>query len=160
MYLGFLFVTISLSYFAVSAFFTYFFENRRPVFAQQTIVSLTVIVAITSAAFFASIFLPDKELGNRILHAFGGGFAQFLACFFAARDMNIRASRLKIFIFSFMAVTTLGVFNELMEFFLQSTVGLQSAETITDTWLDLVSNTVGILLSALVTMPFLHSDSQ
>lgn len=57
--------------------------------------------------------------------------------------------------------TALGVANELFEFLLQSTTHLVFSPTVTDTWLDLLSNTIGIgvavsIFSAFIKTPRKH----
>lgn len=105
--------------------------------------------------YLVSSKISDLELGNRIIHAFGGGFLAYLVCFFAVKDDRIKIDSVKFFIFSFMLVMTLGIGNEIAEYFLQNYLNFSAAPSINDTWLDLMSNIAGTLIAALCFTPFL-----
>lgn len=146
MYLAFLFVALSLAYFPVAWLLTIFFENRRPVFAvREALRSIGMIAVVAATAIGASMIIPDLELGNRILHALGGGFLVVFICARAARDMHLHIRPLQFVIFATLVATALGVGNELAEFALQYSGLRVFARSVDDTWLDLASNTVGII---------------
>lgn len=132
----------------------YFFTQRRPAFGKQAAFSMLSILVLIFAIEIITAFIPDQEIGNRILHALGGGFVAFLICLFAARDTGLRISKTRFLIFSFLLVTGLGVANELLEFLLQNITQVIYSPTTTDTWLDLLSNTIGILLGAACFLPY------
>lgn len=119
--------------------------------------SLVYIVICISLIFTISLGVPDRGFGNRLLHAFGGGFLSFLICFLVVRDSGLKITRLQFFIFSLFVVTFLGVTNEIAEFFLQNYLAFHFADTINDTWLDLISNTVGALIGSVCFVPFIKS---
>lgn len=104
---------------------------------------IAVAMFVSIAALLLSLAIPDIALSNRFLHAFGGGFVPFLICFLAARDSKVKINKFQFLVFSFLIVTAFGVANEILEFFLQHYTYLIFAYTIDDTWLDLISNTVG-----------------
>jgi hypothetical protein len=87
------------------------------------------------------------EIGNRLQHTIGGGILAFYLYYCAMRDTHIKVTPLQFFVFGFLIVIALGVANELMEFFMQSFHIHISAITITDTWIDLTSNTIGAALA-------------
>src|SRR3989344_9085772 len=136
----FLFLTLLTALFCISYFVFYltfpiFFGQSRPEIGRRCLLSLALIIALSVAAYFISISIPDEQIGNRFLHAFGGGFLAFLMCWLVARDTNLRVSKFQFFVFSFLIATALGVGNELLEFALEITTGLIFAPTIADTWL-------------------------
>lgn len=106
------------------------------------------------AATALSLSIPDPFLANRALHGLAGGFMAFFACFLAVRDSRLSLTRFQFFVIAALIVTALGVANELVEFVGQAYFGFVFAETITDTWLDLLSNSIGILFGALCFVPF------
>ena len=107
-------------------------------------------------SFAISFSIADPEWSNRLLHALGGGFVAFFVCFLVARDSQIDITRFQFFVFSFLLVTAFGVGNEILEFAIQHYLDLTFARDVADTWLDLVSNTVGVLVAAAIMVPFIH----
>jgi hypothetical protein len=119
---------------------------------------LLIIFVLSILGYIIAFSIPNPELGNRILHGFGGGFMALLAFFLAVKDTNIKLRKFQFFFFSLAVVAALGVANEILEFFLQNYVGLIFAESINDTWYDLISNTVGSLIAALLFLPFIDEN--
>jgi hypothetical protein len=113
-----------------------------------------IIGVLSIVSYWISFLIPDVQFSNRFLHAFGGGFLGFLVCFLAVKDNNLKIDRFRFFVFSFLIVIALGVANELMEFILQTYTHFIFSPTSTDTWLDLASNLVGIILAAAIFVPF------
>lgn len=119
---------------------------------------MAIIVATVVAVLIVVIIVPDPALSNRIQHAFAGGFAAFLVCYLVVRDLHIPLNQFQFVVFSTLIVTALGVGNELAEFVFQEYIPIfpfQFSETPIDTWLDLVSNTIGIVLGAICFVPWL-----
>lgn len=100
--------------------------------------------------------IPDLETSNRILHAFGGGFMAVLVCFLAMTDAQLRTSGVRFALYALLIASTLGVANELLEFVLQQHMGYLFAVHVNDTWLDLVSNTIGISIGIACFAPFIR----
>lgn len=136
--------------------FPFFFDKKgeRPSPKKFTL-SFIIIAAATYAVYAIVTGMSDLWLSNRILHIFGGGFSALLVCFLAAKDSGVRITGFQFFFFSFLVVTTLGVCNEVVEFFLQSYFGLQFAGTVEDTWFDLTSNMIGAVLAGALLTPLL-----
>ncbi|HEY4523134.1 MAG TPA: hypothetical protein VJK73_02050, partial [Candidatus Paceibacterota bacterium] len=65
-----------------------------------------------------------------------------------ARDIGLSIGRLRFLVVATLIVTTIGVANEHVELALQSFAHLRFAASVSDTWLDLASNTAGIVLAA------------
>ena len=101
-------------------------------------------------AVFVTYNIPNEFWANRFLHAFGGGFLLYMICYSVMKDHQLTIDHFRFFVFSFLVVTSLGVANEMMELFLQTTTHLVFADSVTDTWLDLLSNIVGITLGAVL----------
>lgn len=157
MYLTAVILTLCASYFVILELFSLFFDARaiRPT-GSKAIRSVAIIFIIALFGYAVALYIPDLEWGNRVLHGFVGGFLTFLICFLAAKDGGFKISRLQFFIFSALVVTALGVLNEHVELFLQTYVRLLFYSNPNDTWLDLISNTVGILIAAVCFVPFLN----
>lgn len=155
---------VALGFFLVYSFLFYlfplFFKNTIPNFRQISFRSLFFIFIICLVSFVASFNIKDLETSNRILHIFGGGFMGFLICFLVFKDTKIDINRLQFFIFSFFVVTSLGVANEILEYFLQNYLSLSFAKTANDTWLDLISNSIGIIIASVVFLPFAKNKTK
>ncbi|MBI4086896.1 hypothetical protein HY416_02855 [Candidatus Kaiserbacteria bacterium] len=155
-------ITVGLcaTYAALLLFLPFFFNKvRRRIPMRTIIVSITSIILLSVAGYAVALSISDLQLGNRVLHGFGGGFMAFFACFLAARDSGVSVGRTRFFIMAALIVTALGVLNELAELFLERCCDLPLPETLDDTWLDLLSNTVGLLFAALCFVPFFGAGS-
>ena len=141
------------TYFVLFFGFPLFFRVNSPSPGKASLKSILYIVLLSLLIHIISFSITDIALGNRILHAFGGGFLAFLMCWLVVRDTKIQITRFQFFVFSFLIVTALGVGNEILEFIMQSITGTIFAPTILDTWLDLCSNTVGALIAAACFVP-------
>ena len=153
LYLIFITLALCAAYFILLKFLPRFFAQEITRSRRNFLFPLLFILIFSAVAYAVSYALPDPEIGNRVLHI-SGGFAGFLTCFFATRDSGVRINKFQFFVCSALIVLALGVANELLEFFLQEYVGIISAATVTDTWLDLASNTIGIILASMCSVPF------
>jgi hypothetical protein len=153
MYLVSILIGMCLVYWLLLFLFPLFFSSTTPSRAVS-LSSMIYIILSGGLAFALSFSVAGAELSNRIMHVFGGGFLGFFTCFLAAKDSRIRTGKLQFFIFSFLIVTALGVANEIIEFVLQTYWHLDFAESVDDTWLDLISNCGGILIASICTVPF------
>ena len=153
-------VGICLAYFPLYYFFTYFFKNSNPPppSPQRTFTSLLLVVLISFTVYVLSFSIQSIEFGNRIIHSMGGGFLGTILCFMVVRDSRLKIDKIRFLILTFLVVTTLGVFNEIIEFFLQNNFSFTAAPNVNDTWLDLISNTVGIILASICLLPFLNKN--
>jgi hypothetical protein len=151
-------ITYCIAYFPLRYLFSKFFANDNEMNMRDgnTSRSLGIIVLFCVVAFAIVYLTPDREIANRIQHGFAGGFAAFLICFLAVKDSGAKVSRFQFLVFTALVVTALGVGNEIFEFFLQNYTNLVMATTINDTWLDLISNSLGILLAGVIFTPFIR----
>jgi drug/metabolite transporter superfamily protein YnfA len=160
MYLIVITIGLCLSYFILAEVFYLFFEKqiglKREV--KRASFSLALIIVLSLAIYSLVFSIENVEVGNRILHGFGGGFMAFLVCFLVVRDNKMPMTKTQFFILSSLFVTALGVTNEIVEFVFQNYFGqtLMAATTINDTWLDLVSNTAGLLIASVCFVPFVN----
>lgn len=83
---------------------------------------------------------PDHEIGNRIQHALGGGFAIVLIVYYSCIASNVPIQRRQFFFLAFFLASCFGIFNELLESIMQIGWGMFFADSIEDTWYDLWSN--------------------
>ncbi|MEK7621737.1 MAG: hypothetical protein AAB415_01020 [Patescibacteria group bacterium] len=115
---------------------------------HRAVQSIALIIAVSIGSLLLSSSVVDPEWSNRLQHALGGGFVSAVVCFLAFRDSGLLAKvgRTRFAVSSFFLVIALGVFNEVAEFILQNYFDLRFASTINDTWLDLISNIVGLIL--------------
>jgi len=123
---------------------------------KRDIISLFIIFLISFLVYIIAFRIPNEQLSNRFLHAFGGGFLAFLICFLIVKNTNLQLTKFQFFIFSFLLVTAMGVTNEILEFFLQNYAGFIFSASVNDTWLDLISNAVGALIAGAVLVPFVN----
>ena len=150
----------TVGYFSLFFLFSYFFDNKAARPNRRSFYSILSIVVAMGAVLALSFNMTNLELANRILHAFGGGFIAFYACFRVVQDSGLEIDRTRFFVFSAMAVTTMGVANEIFELVLQTYGPFLFSATITDTWLDLLSNTVGIFFAAACLVPLISRKNK
>jgi drug/metabolite transporter superfamily protein YnfA len=155
MYLLALVIGFALSYFAIAALFSLLFSSKLPTFSGKSARSVMLIAVLAIVIITLSLRIPDPQLSNRVLHAMGGGFMAVIVCFLAVRDMRLPINKFQFFAVSALIATSLGVVNELLEFFLQEYAGLMFSQTPLDTWLDLTSNAAGTALATAIFTPFI-----
>lgn len=149
LYLFFIAVALGMSYFLLSFIFSKFFsqpladKSLKKIYPVASIVILSIIIS-------ASTLEMPTGLDNRLLHAFGGGLMVVLVCFLATKNLQSGISRFQFAVISTLTATAFGVANELLEFFLQSYFSLVANTGLNDTWLDLTSNTVGIMIAIIL----------
>lgn len=156
MYLILVALAYCVAYIGLLYLFSLFFRGPAVRWEHISLRSLALIVAWFGGVVYITFILPDLEIGNRILHAFGGGFLVVGMCWLVVRDLDLQLSPLEFFLFSFLVVNTLGVGNEIMEFILQTFSPLSFAQSVNDTWLDLSSNVTGALIANALLIPLFH----
>lgn len=156
MYLLAITSSLCISYFILFFLFPYFFESRLTKVSPKSTSSIAMILILSMLGYFIAFNIQDPELGNRFLHGFGGGFMALFVCFLAARDSSVHVKRFQFVLFSLLVVTALGVANEILEFILQNYIRMVFSISINDTWLDLISNTVGMLIAVIGLTPFIN----
>jgi hypothetical protein len=147
MYLLMITVCLCLTYVGLLFVLPAFFNVGKGSFSNFRLTSILYIVLVSTVGYLVSFSINDSELSNRFLHGFGGGYMAFFTCFLATRDSRVSVGRLRFIFLSVLLVTSLGVANELLEFFLQSNTHFVAATSIEDTWRDLMSNSVGLLFA-------------
>lgn len=130
-----------------------FFNEHRTIRDHISLWSIAQILLLYTIVVALVFSIRDIELGNRLLHSIGGGFAMFMVCYLSIRDSRLAIGPIRFFFFSLLVVTSLGVVNELAEFLIEQFVEFEFARGAYDTWLDLLSNTVGLLLAASLFVP-------
>ena len=160
MYLILITASLCISYFVLMFFLGFFFEQRQVKINSKVFVSLFFIFVLSCVGYAVAFSIHDDELGNRVLHAFGGGFMTFLVYFFAIRDGSIAVSTFQFFTMGILVVCALGIGNELLEFFLQHYLGATFAVGSEDTWFDLLSNTLGAFTAGILFVPLLQSHTK
>ncbi len=143
--------TYVVLYFAAPLFF------GLPVraWSRHALLSMLAAASLVVLVYAATDTLTDLQLGNRLLHTFGGGFLGVFMCWRVARDAALPITRFQFLVLAGLVATSLGVANELTEFFLQNFSSLTFARTADDTWFDLLSNLVGTGLGMLVFLPLI-----
>ena len=147
-------VGMSLSYFVIAAFAAWLFDKPSPQFSRTAYLSVGVISLCIVISYIVAALITDVEIGNRFQHAFGGGFAGFLSCFLSCKDTHLDVGRYRFLAIALLIVTAMGVGNEILEFFVQSSTHLIFSNNTLDTWRDLTSNSVGALAAAALLTPF------
>lgn len=156
MYLVAITLSLCISYFTLSFIFPFFLENRLLKIGLKSLVSIGLIFILSFLGYFIAFNIQDSELGNRFLHGFGGGFMALLVCFLVVKDSGLQIRKFQFIFLSLLTVTALGVANEILEFFLQNYAGMTFSTSVNDTWLDLISNTVGMLIAVISFTPFVN----
>lgn len=136
--------------------FPLFFTGSRAPANKRSLLSIACIIFIWIGVWHISGQIPDLDWSNRFLHVFGGGFLSSLICFLVVLDSKLSITKFRFFVFSFLIVLSLGVANEILEYFLQEFTSLSFANTANDTWMDLISNTVGALIALVCLAPFIR----
>ncbi|MBI5138281.1 MAG: hypothetical protein HZA95_00600 [Candidatus Vogelbacteria bacterium] len=148
-------------YFVVYFVAPKFFEKTSaPLAWKHTLRSLVVILVTAFIAMYLVFATPSEWWGNRIQHALGGGFVATMVCYLAVKDSKIKLSYLQFIFATLMLVSLLGVGNEVVEYLAQHFLDIISAATVDDTWLDLVSNLVGIAVGLICFTPFIRNNSE
>lgn len=155
-YLLLITVAMCAAYFLFYFLFPYFFGRPAAKLNKKSVLSLVYIAALSIFSYFLSAQIPNAELSNRVLHALGGGFLAFLVSFLVVKDSKLAINRFQFFVFGSLLAVALGVANEIAEFFLQNYLHYVAAATINDTWQDLISNVVGVLLAAPIFVPLIQ----
>lgn len=133
-----------------------FLLGQKPVsMSRRSLYSIFLIIGLSIATSFVASLIPDLALGNRFLHAIGGGFLAMLTCVLVARDTKIDIQASRFTILALLIVTALGVGNELAEFALQLLTDFPFTDSLIDTWLDLLSNTAGALIASVLLLPII-----
>ncbi len=139
-----------IAYFFLGFLFSQLFQSKFTKFNTNYIFSAVAIFWLSIAGYFLVELIPDPEMANRVLHAYGGGFLATLVCFLSIKDTNLKLNKLQFSVISILTVTTLGVGNEIVEYFLQNYAGFSFFSTTpNETWHDLISNLVGTLIGVL-----------
>lgn len=159
MYLFSVTLSLCLAYFILYFFLPKFFNIKLQKIEIHSLFSVAIIFIVSLVGYFIYFLIPDAELSNRFLHGFGGGFMAFLVCFLVVRDLKMPINKFQFAVISILIVTALGVANELLEFFLQVFAGFTFAPDVNDTWLDLLSNTVGIIIAAFAFTPLVNKKT-
>ncbi len=140
--------------------YSIFFKSALPIFRWRFAYSLIYILLLYAAVSFSAGAIEDLDLSNRVLHVFGGGFLAFFVCFLVVKDLGLRISKFHFAVFSLLVVSALGVANEITEYFLQNYTSLSFATSANDTWMDLMSNSLGAVIGALCLVPFISAKSK
>lgn len=137
-------------YFFLFQLLPIFFRQSRLPLGLRSIASVSFIFFLSILSYVVALNVPDVDLGNLILHMFGGGFLAAILCYLVVRDTGVTLTRFQFFVITFLIVLALGVANEHLEFFVQTFTRFSYADTVQDTWIDLVNNSIGAVLGASV----------
>jgi drug/metabolite transporter superfamily protein YnfA len=151
---------LCLCYFALFFALPLFFEKEIVKISKKSVISISAIILFSLFVYYLNSVILDSEIANRVLHAFGGGFLAFMVCFLVVKDGRFPITKFQFIIFTVLFVTALGVANEIIEFFLQNYAGMVMANSINDTWLDLVSNLFGVIIAGIVFTPFVNISNK
>ncbi len=153
LYLVFITIALCFGYFLLPLVFSLFAGRGKRVSFKRRLCSLVTLVVASAIGYTLAFQIADEELSNRVTHALGGFFSVTLG-YLVVRDFGFVFSKIAFLVLVGLIATALGVGNEILEYFLQNHLAYISADNINDTWLDLISNTVGIAVAALILTPF------
>lgn len=157
MYLFLISLGMGLAYLFLYQIYSVFFTGKLTKYSLESWKSIVIILVLSLVVNKLALLIVDREFGNRVMHAFGGGFLAFLNCFLIVKNLKLKMKIFQFVLFSFLIVMSLGIANELVEFVLQSNTPLIFANSINDTWLDLTSNLVGAILAIGIFTPFIRN---
>ncbi|MCC7432943.1 hypothetical protein IT412_05485 [Candidatus Peregrinibacteria bacterium] len=157
MYLFLISLGMGLAYLFLYQIYSVFFTGKLTKYSLESWKSIVIILVFSLVVNKLALLIVDRELGNRVMHAFGGGFLAFFTCFLVVKNLKLRMNIFPFILFSFLIVMSLGIANELLEFFLQSYSPLIFANSINDTWLDLTSNFIGTIVAIAIFTPFIRN---
>lgn len=148
---------LCLSYIFLPFVFAVFFPSSIQVTVRRAQYGMSMfwICLLSFGCYVLAHLVSDPELSNRLLHILGGGFLALFVCFLVVRDNQLKISRIQFLLLSGLVVIALGVGNEMVEFVLQNYFNWVFAQTVVDTWLDLISNMLGAIIGAVIFTPFL-----
>lgn len=146
---------IVISYAVLFVAVPWFFKQSHVAITKRSLWSIVSIILLIAGISLIIFNVQSEFWGNRIQHCFAGGFLMTFVLFRVIKDTGVRLDPVRFFLMSGMLVTTLGVTSEMLEFFLQTTTHLVFAESINDTWWDLLSNAVGATIGGLLFAPFI-----
>lgn len=152
--LGFCFVYIFLLF-----LYALFFNNTFPALRLRFVYSVIWILLLYTVVSLSAGNIENLEFSNRVLHVFAGGFLAFFVCFLVVKDLKLRMSRFHFIVFSLLVVSALGVANEVIEYFLQNYTSLSFATSANDTWMDLMSNSLGAFIATVIFTPFIKTSN-
>lgn len=121
--------------------------------------SLLCIVALSLIFSSFSMLFPEWSFGNRLQHALGGGALMVFVVYRVLVDTQIRIRPLQFVVLSVLIATSAGVAYELLEFLGEMLTQMSFQSGTYDTWLDLLSNSVGALLAASIAAYAVHRES-
>jgi hypothetical protein len=154
MYLIGLSIAYCIAYLALFFGISFFFNNRFSRLGIRSVRSIVLIVLLYFGALVASGLVSDPDWSNRILHTFGGGFLIVVAAAMAAVDSGIKLKAFQFIVVALSVGALFGVVNEIVEYILQTHFGFVFTSSVSDTWLDLISNTIGSALAGVLLAPF------
>lgn len=155
MYLLGLSIVYCIAYLALFCGISFFFQNNFPKPRPRSLGSICLIILFYFGVLIVSSLILDPEWSNRFLHTFGGGFLIVLAAFLAIKDSRTKVNAFQFIVVGISIAAVFGTANEILEFVLQSKFGFMFANSINDTWLDLISNTVGSTVASVLLAPFI-----
>lgn len=148
-----LFILVFIIFYIILNLFSQFIFFKKIDRSKVSWFSILIILFSGILIFSLMYLINNPELANRYQHAIGGGFLGTLVSYLALRDAKIKLNTLQMILLIGLIVNTLGIFNEIAEFFFQANTGFIFNDNLYDTWLDLTSNLFGIILgSALITI--------
>lgn len=151
-------VCMSILYFALVLLFPFFFNQQLVKITKRSFLSIAIISGFSILVGSIVFSINNDVFANRFQHAFMGGFLAFLVCYLSAKDSRVSINKFQFFFFSLLIVTSLGVVNEMAEYIGQNYTPLVFSNSINDTWLDLISNTIGSLIAGITFTPFFKKE--
>ncbi len=158
MYLLGLSIIYCIAYLVLFFGIPFFFTHRLAKPRLRSLGSMGLILLFYFSVLIICNLIPDPEWSNRILHTFGGGFLIVLVTFLVIQDSDTRINAFQFIVLGISVAALFGSANEMFEFILQNQFGLLFADSVNDTWLDLISNTVGSIVASLHIAPFVKVE--
>lgn len=144
MYLLLLIPAYVIVYFLLIWWFQRFFNiNEKSKYNWNHVL---IILSIYFVVLYWISNIENHELANRIQHAIWWWFLIVVISYFSIIASKVKITRFQFVFLWFFIATTFGVVNELAESIFQNVYGINFANNINDTWLDLWANSIGAVL--------------
>ncbi len=133
---------ISILIFMTALTYWLVYETKRPIKYMEH-------AGWIGAALFAQIIasiasnIIGGQVGNFVLHGVGGGVASTMMFVYLVKTFAVRISWRAEIVMLFAFASSLGVMNELAEYFIEAAFGLVMSVDTQDTWRDFAANTSG-----------------
>ena len=133
--------------------FSDYIKDLKSILQTSWILGLTVLIVSTFFGFFLNI-ATDNGTGNFVLHFVGGGVNVALIWEYIKKNLTFKIPFIMEVFVLYFVVSGFGAANELLEYLLDTFTRLKFSPDRTDTWKDILANTLGCYTGFLLVFGF------